>query len=281
MVSLIICSRDAIKSNILIDSISKLNPGFKFEPIIVDNSEAKFSSISLAYNYGASLATGDIFWFLHEDVEVLTKDCLKVLEDYFNNYPDFGVLGIAGSIFKTASLSSWSQPVYKEVEPKRMNIVQQYKHSSIKTLKYETNPNNEHISEVVAIDGVFIAIQKSVFLKVSFNESILGFHGYDLDYSLSCNAVTKVGIIYDIEIIHYSEGYHDKSYFDSYLIVHQNYKHLLPLLVEKNGLSLKHLKYAEYKALQLLIIELYRVEKIWELKFIKHIAKNIFKLLFR
>lgn len=62
-------------------------------------------------------------------------------------------------------------------------------------------------SRCILIDGVFMAVRRSVFEKIRFDEECpADWHFYDLDYSMSCHhSKVKIGVA-DIHIVHASPG---------------------------------------------------------------------------
>jgi GT2 family glycosyltransferase len=61
--------------------------------------------------------------------------------------------------------------------------------------------------EAVAVDGLWFAIRKSLFKKISFDEKTFpGFHFYDLDICMQALEFGKVYVTADIRVLHKSEG---------------------------------------------------------------------------
>lgn len=71
--------------------------------------------------------------------------------------------------------------------------------------KYSMSKGNQ-LDEVLLVDGLFIVLHKNR-IKKSFNESVKGFHFYDVDFSFR-NFLdgVKIGVLYDIRITHKSIG---------------------------------------------------------------------------
>jgi hypothetical protein len=195
-----------------------------YEIIYIDNNLLNLS-ICQAYNLGGQKARYDILLFVHEDVEFITQNWGNILIQNFDS-TNYSLLGLAGSTVKTRTISSWWQPTYKDVEPKRVNHIERKGKNDVKT---NINPLNETISEVITIDGVFMAVTKTVWNTTKFNSFLSGFHIYDLEYSLQVSKIGKVGVLFNIDILHLSMGRPNKQYYENQLIVHKEYSHYLPI----------------------------------------------------
>jgi hypothetical protein len=255
MISCIICSNN----NRLLCQVSKSiseTIGVDHEIIPIDNAVLKFG-ICKAYNLGASKAKFQYLCFIHEDVVFKTKDWGIKLVSHFNEERQAGLLGLAGSIYKTRSLSSWWQPELNGFEPKRINITQSYKYSKNETKKVIINPGNEVRSRVVTLDGVFLASTKETWSKVKFDEKLLtGFHGYDMDFSLTVARSKRLFVIHDIDLEHLSEGRNDLSWMKENLKVHWKHRKDLPITID--GLNVDD-------------IDIGRLDETWQNYWVKEI----------
>lgn len=227
MISIIVCSKNKKIFESFDTNVSKTIGNVKYEVIRIDNTVLQLS-ICDAYNLGAEKSNYEILLFVHEDVEFRTHDWGSIL---INNFKDskYLLLGLAGSIFKTKSISSWWQPKYKNIEPKRINIIELKDEIEINNF---TNPNNEEISEVISIDGVFMATKRITWDNNKFNSNLAGFHSYDLDYSIQVGEKGKVGVIFNIDIVHFGLGILTKQYFENQILVHNRFNKILALSVE-------------------------------------------------
>ncbi|MFV0605198.1 MAG: hypothetical protein ACK5NK_05075, partial [Niabella sp.] len=59
---------------------------------------------------------------------------------------------------------------------------------------------------VKTVDGVFLGMKKTVWSVLKFDESIKGFHFYDIDISLRASKIYKNYLINNIDILHFSTG---------------------------------------------------------------------------
>ncbi len=212
MISIIVCSKDkGLLHNLEKNIAATIN--VHYEVINVDNSQNKYS-ICEAYNIGGEKAKHDILCFIHEDIIINTPNWGNKLLQYFEKNTAIGVIGFAGSNYKSIIPSPWYAAGSSAI---RSNIFQINNNTEVHDL---VNPENETISEVVVLDGVWLAVKKDIFNKVLFNEELLkGFHGYDLDFSIRASNHCKLAVIYDVDIIHTSTGSFDSKWLEAQLKV--------------------------------------------------------------
>lgn len=236
MISIIICARHKI----LISELKKLideTISSQYELIIIDNSQNKFS-IFQAYNHGIDKSTGDILCFLHEDVLIHTKGWGRILEDIFKKHNSIGVIGIAGSKLKTKSPSGW----WNCPEPYRSaNLIQHLDQGRKEHWNYGFN--DKKLSQVVVVDGVFMALRRNNELR--FNEDLSGFHNYDLSICLDYRRIGyDIMVTNQILIEHFSLGNLDRNWSKSAIEFEKIYSKSLP--VRTHEISEKALERLEY-----------------------------------
>ena len=171
MISVIVCSVNKTQFYKLSENI--LNTiGIEYELICIDNSNDKFS-IAQAYNKGAEQAKFPYLCFVHEDVLFKTLEWGGNIINHFKSDEETGLIGIAGGIYKSKMSSAWWQTDMIDIEVKRMNVVQFYKDSLRNSIHFFINPFNENKAEVVALDGVFLAMTKGVWNENKYDEKLL------------------------------------------------------------------------------------------------------------
>ena len=224
MISCIICfaNKELLKN--VSESIEH-TLGMPFEIIGIDNSDGKLS-ICEAYNKGADLAKFDILCFLHEDVLFETNNWGKILMDHFAELNNVGIVGVAGSSYKSLAPSGWWATPDKYLS---YNFRQSYKHSKKET--FLRTLNNDAVKEVISLDGVFLAVKKSVFEKYRFDNALPFFHGYDLDFSLAISAGFQNYFIPDIMLHHLSEGSIDDVWIENMFLLFKKWNKQLPLII--------------------------------------------------
>ena len=231
MISIIVCSRKSDVSLELKESISS-TIGLDFEFVVIDNSHNNYS-IFEAYNLGAKRATNPYLCFIHEDVS-FSKSSFGwgvLLENKLLD-KKVGVVGVAGSDIVTRTPAPWSSYRFG----KRMNIFQGKKGDD-GILKFEKRILNCDVIEEflpgVLLDGVFLAMRKDIFPKISFDEKLFGFHGYDFDISLQSyvSGYENYVMYSDVLLTHYSLGNINKDYYENLIKVFRKYESYFPILV--------------------------------------------------
>lgn len=237
MISIIICSRTQSINSDLFENI-KDTIGSDYELIVIDNSKNTYS-IFEAYNLGIEKSAGEYLCFMHDDILFHTKGWGDVIQHIFRENIKVGLIGVAGAKIKTRMPSGWwnCPNEYKEI-----NIIQHTENNKIEKWKYGFKDGS--ISEVVAIDGVFMVMKKKI--NIFFNTELKGFHNYDLNISFECkNKGHKIVVTNEILLEHFSNGNTDKSWYESVMNVHKFYFKNLPLIIE--GINENHTKLLEIK----------------------------------
>lgn len=227
MISIIICS---IKPNLL-EAVSEniaRTIGVQHEIIAIDNRKGTHGICS-AYNHGASQSRFSFLCFVHEDVIFHTQDWGLILKDLLENR-NIGLVGLAGAIYKPAMISGWW-----DVPPAlfRKHLVQHTRQGEV--VNDFINPKNEPYSEVVSLDGVFLATRKEVWQENSFDEKTFpGFHFYDTDFSTQIANEYKLVVTHQIKAEHLSQGNANSiTWLKHVLLYHHKWKHKLPLQAGK------------------------------------------------
>jgi len=199
MISIIISTQDKALLDRLSENIND-TIGVDFEIVAIEN-KARYS-ICEAYNIGVSKSNFQYLCFVHEDVLFRTKDWGKRLITIMKNDPAIGLIGIAGTKFRSTYPSAIGQgPGLRKFLRGNIYHWDEYKNFDV------SNQQNE-LDDVVCIDGVFMFTKKEVFTYCRFDDKLLThFHGYDIDFSLqvffqSFRVIVDRGIL----LAHYSNG---------------------------------------------------------------------------
>lgn len=241
MISIIICSRKKSIPTNLAENIAA-TIGCEYEMINIDNSENSFS-IFEAYNLGIEKSSGEFLCFMHDDILIHTNGWGNTVTNIFENEKNAALLGVAGAKIKSSMPSGWWN-VPKEL--KEINIIQHKENQ--KTEKWDFGFKSGTISEVAAIDGVFMVLRKNAGL--SFNTALKGFHNYDLNISIVCKMKGfKILVTNQILLEHFSNGNINDSWYESTLKLHEIYKKALPLIASdfNNTVLLKHIEISNGK----------------------------------
>lgn len=229
MISIIISSSNseylsAVKKNI------DETVGIPYEILAVPNGEGK-KGICEVYNTAGAKAKYDVLCFMHEDVILHTQDWGQKVVEIMRD-PEIGLLGIAGSTYKSLTPAGWAIPGVDEFRH-RIHILQSFKFSDRKTKLFSTYDGSQTKEAVASIDGVWMCTRKDVFKEFNFDQELLkGFHGYDLEYSMQVRMKYKVYVTYEILLEHFSEGNYSQDWLHAMLVVHFKHKEKLPVMLD-------------------------------------------------
>lgn len=208
MISVIICSvnpSDLEKiSNSMKDTI-----GVQYEIVPIYNNENNFSLLE-AYDKGALVSKYEFLVFVHEDVEFITNNWGEKLLNILNA-KEIGVVSVAGSTYLPSVPSGWYLP---DERYNKVFIHQGFKYC---TKPVRLDDQGEDLTPVFLLDGVFLAMRKTVWQEFQYNKYLDGFHAYDVDISQRVSSEYQNVFTKQIEILHHSEGKVDKNYFDAIL----------------------------------------------------------------
>lgn len=228
MISIVICSADSAELSKVSENI-RSTVGVPHEIIAIDNRSAG-RGICEVYNEGAAKANFDLVCFMHEDVEIRTRDWGAVVADIFARDAGIGIVGVAGGGYKSLSPSGWYQLEFHSEERSYQNVLQGYKFNEKQEIHAYHNPRNEPLSRVVCVDGLWFCTRREIALRFPFDSKLLtGFHGYDLDFCLSVFPHYKVMVTYDVLMRHASEGNFNSKWLDQILKLHTKWSYALPL----------------------------------------------------
>jgi hypothetical protein len=228
MISIIICSRTQKISDNLSENIKK-TIGCEYELIVIDNSQNQYS-IFEAYNLGIERSTNEYLCFIHDDILFLTIGWGGIINSIFRENNQIGLIGVAGAKIKTKFPSAWWD-CQKDQEV--ICIIQHYTDKEKERMM--SGFDNDALVEVVAIDGVFMAMRKKE--NILFDTSMKGFHNYDLNISFEYKKRGfKIYVINQIILEHFSIGNINRDWVKSAYKLHKNYKDSLPLKIQHDAI---------------------------------------------
>lgn len=249
--SIISCYHDPKKYERLCQSLEQTTENYQL--IGIDNTRNDYS-LTAAYNKGASLATGNILCFIHEDVTILTPQWNIAIAEFLDMHPEAGFIGVAGGRMASDTPCNWTsyQPQTHLIHCGKM-------HGSLKGKE----------SEVVLLDGVFLCCKASLLQEISFDEKLKGFHGYDYDICLQAVQTGFKNYVTDrVLLTHNSRGNRNRPYAEARLHVFRKHRNLLPLFAsdipaEKREEILHRVSYKQMKrTVRLLLRNNYTMEEV-------------------
>lgn len=219
---------------------------------IINNGE----SLTKSYNRGLKQAKNDIIVFCHDDLTIETKQWGNKLIKLFEKNKDFGIIGVAGTKSMPVSGQWWENP-------KKMYGRVAHTHEGKTWLSSYSEDLGNNLEEVVVVDGVWFAINKTR-VKKEFNENVEGFHFYDITFSFE-NFLqgVKVGVTTAIRINHNSIGMTNESWEKNRKEFSETFEAFLPINIKKTlrkGQKLKVLigclNFSNYTGSELYVFEL-------------------------
>jgi glycosyltransferase involved in cell wall biosynthesis len=188
----------------------------------INNGEKSLTDV---YNQILKEAENDIVVFSHDDIYFEKNGWVRRILTHFEN-SDYGILGVAGSTYIPKSGQWW------EDRSKMVGIVNHEHNGKKWESKYSDNLGKD-LQSVIIVDGLFFAVNKKK-IKETFNESVKGFHLYDVDFCFQ-NVMkgVKVGVMFDIRITHKSIGMVNEEWEKNRVQFSETYSNVLPQKIKK------------------------------------------------
>jgi tetratricopeptide (TPR) repeat protein len=196
MISIIACSHNDAQFAAMQASYDRALADWPHELIRIPDA----TSLAGGYNRGAAVATGEVFVFSHDDVEILASDFGDRL---MRRLDECDVLGVAGATRATGPawpFAGWpylhGSVIYPEENGYRVTVYSR------------TVPLARGIR---VMDGVFLAARREIALVVGWDAyTCRGFHGYDVDFTLrAAQAGLRLAVASDLGVVHRSYGSFD------------------------------------------------------------------------
>lgn len=193
--------------------------GCKHEIVCFKN----FNEASLPVLYNSVLknnVNNNIIVYTHNDVVFRTKNWGKILLNLFNN-SDYGIIGLAGTTYMPENGVWWGD------FSKAYGIVDHTDGAKDWTTMFSKPINN--IQPVVAVDGVFIAINPEK-VNNNFDEDFGKYHFYELPLCLNAYTLgVNIGVTTNIRILHKSVGQTNNEWEENRIKFVEKYKEYLPI----------------------------------------------------
>jgi hypothetical protein len=229
MISIIICSINQDYLHNVSENISK-TIGIEYELLVWDNRYEK-KGICEAYNRTAARAKYPYLCFLHEDILFDTTNWGGILSGLFASQPEVGVIGIAGSAYKSAMFSGWFTSTrgfdYYNITHRVNGVDHPWR---------QPGAGERGVHPVVCIDGVFIACRKEVWAGTPFDaDQLNGFHFYDIDFSVRAARKCQVIVTMDIHLFHITQlGDYGNSWVETAMLYHTANAGLFPFFLDSS-----------------------------------------------
>ena len=182
-----------------------------------------------AYNIGADKCNFSYICFSHEDITFNTKNWGRILIEDFESDSEIGLIGIAGSAYKSWVLSGWHT---SQMIPTRFTAENVIHVDHGRANRYNKNSTNKNLVEVSSIDGCFMFTSIKILNHVKFDEALFkNFHCYDIDFSLQVNQQFKVVVSFNILLSHYSGGNYHIDWFNETRKLHKKWNKNLPYII--------------------------------------------------
>lgn len=188
---------------------------------VINNGEF---SLAKVYNDLIDKSKFDICVCVHDDVELSSGWGRKLLKD-FETHPEAGIIGKAGTLEMSESGVYWENMQRDMVGVVTHRIGSQKPYDS----EYSIDPSG--MIEVVTIDGLFMAFDKTKIVE-RFDESIQGFHFYDHGFCVPNHLKgVKIFVTFSFNITHFSAGQTNDSFDKNRIRFIMKYSDKLPIKV--------------------------------------------------
>ena len=184
---------------------SLVHQSLQAELIAVDNTQQKYSSAAKALNYGASLATGNVLVFAHQDVSFETADALfEIVRIFYDNSSEGDVGGIVGAAF--------------DADGNKLIVAG----SKVNFLGEREGGKGfaEEFRYVETIDELLVIMTAETFNHHPFDEKTCNnWHYYAVEQCLNARKNNKKVFAINADIKHLSTGtFDDKFYWAEYRV---------------------------------------------------------------
>ena len=222
MISIVTCCATPRRAQSLRRNIAS-TIGLPFEHVVIDNSDARYG-LCAAYNEGVRRSRGTIVVFVHDDVLFLSSGWGAVLENRFRD-PGIGLVGVAGTQYLGAGTPYWVGAGSQFCRGRILHQLDNPPRTLLTVFNWD-----EVEADVAVLDGVFIAVHRRVLETTLFDEQTLrGFHFYDLDFCLSARSVWRIVVTWDILLAHRSAGTIGEAFHREYAHFSRKWEEVLPV----------------------------------------------------
>ena len=221
MISIVYCTREENKQHS--EHLKKASGNPNVEVIEYIN---KGESLTKFYNKGLNESKYNIVLFVHDDVIIDSKQIANKIVRMFENNPEYGIIGVAGTKYISESGRWWDKPKFMYGKVTHM-------HEGRTWLSEYSGDQDKRIEEMVIVDGLFFAVNKTR-IKKQFDESVQGFHFYDVDFCFQNYLEgVKVGVTTEIKVTHKSIGMTNEQWELNRQEFAEKFKDKLPIKINE------------------------------------------------
>lgn len=183
-------------------------------------------SLSEVYNDILNESKFNFVVLCHDDIEIETNNWVNKLLKIFSKNETFGIIGVAG----TTDLVDGRWWTIKE----SMCGIVSHKHEGKKWTNYYSSDLGNKLREVVIVDGLFFALDKTRIVE-RFDEEFSGFHFYDIPFCFK-NYISgvKIGVTTQIRITHKSIGMTNEKWEENKVLFESKFSNNLPIRLTQN-----------------------------------------------
>lgn len=188
------------------------------------------NGVSLSKIYADMMESTDvkekIVVFIHDDIEFLRKGWGREVIRLFNEHPEYGIIGVAGSAQFDSNGAWWNY------EKKYGQVL--HRNEGKSWLTSFSPLLDKDLQDVVVIDGLFIAVNKDKELS-NFDRELDGFDFYDISFCLQnfFDNKCKIGVTTNIRLAHNSIGKLKDTWFSNREKINEKWGDKFPIDISK------------------------------------------------
>ena len=213
------------------DFIQHLTDTCDYPNDIMFNINPSGISLTQVYNDSVKELDADYYIFVHDDVEFVRNGWGKEVVRLFEENPDYGIIGVAGSGEFGKEAAWWR---YKDIYGQVLH------RKDGKSWLTTFSPLLDcDLMEVCVVDGVFLAVAKDR-IKHWFDEKYEGFNFYEVSFCLK-NYLDKVkiGVTTNIRLAHNSVGELKPNWYENREKLNAEFGKYYPIKVKRYGKKYK------------------------------------------
>jgi hypothetical protein len=221
MISIITYCRHPLPQSLQERNVAKtINAPFEY--LVIDGSKGPLR-YSAAYNWAKDHVKGDIVVFIYDELYFMSLNWGQALAFKFAQDPSLGMIGIAGSQYLFAdkySLTAAGRPFIKG------RMMYHLQNGDFFAAVFSQDKGD---SEVVALDGSFLAVRTELLKKTSFDEALFGgSHFWDMDFCMQARKQGRIIVTPDIVVKRMSQQVFDPEWHATGRQFLQKYRNELP-----------------------------------------------------